>query len=79
MQFVESVCKKAMRVLQPSIDRDLSLEETPWRLSIRADSHPLELLVYFKTHEEAKDGEDHFKSLGWNSYGIQWHLDLETS
>jgi hypothetical protein len=52
---------------------DLDLGLTPWKLSLISSKHPLEVFLYFKTHEEAKDHEDICVTKGWTTLGVMWH------
>ena len=55
------------------VEEDLDLGLTPWKLCLINPLHPLQIFIYFATHEEAKDQEDSCKEKGWTSLGIVWY------
>lgn len=52
---------------------EVHIGATPWRLSLIHSKHPLEVFLYFSTHEDAKEHEDACTAKGWKSLGVMWY------
>lgn len=48
-------------------------EPSNWKLSLVNSKYPVEVFLYFSTHEDAKDHEDACTARGWTSLGIVWY------
>lgn len=71
-------CRTALRKACNANEDDeepesVTLEKTPWKLHLTNPQHPLQVFIYFATHEEAKNHEDICISKGWTSSGIVWY------